>query len=208
MKIYILNKVLEFENDAESIEDILEEVQNIITTSNYILSHFEVDGDEVHDDFHDYFSQNIGSIKKVKVVTKTMKDIIEDILISNVEYLEEAIFEVEVLANDFYREPTRDSWGELVKLLESIRWLMDTFNLVDVNDELRYIVTSYETWNLYAKDIYILKDIMESFGETFGGDDIVFVPEILSDEIVPLFKDMKDKLDVLVDREVDNNKLN
>ncbi|MCR2044749.1 hypothetical protein [Anaerosalibacter massiliensis] len=208
MKIYILNKVLEFDNNLESIDDIFEKVKDIISTSNYILSHFEVDGDEVHDDFYDYFSQNIKNIEEVKVITKNIKDMTRDILISNIEYLGEAVLEVELLANEFYKEPNKESWSELVKLLESVRWLVDTFYVIDMSDELRYIVTSYEKWNLYAKDIYYLKDIMEGFGEVFKTDDIAFLPEILSDEILPLFKDMKDKLDTLVDREIDKSKLN
>lgn len=208
MKIYILNKVLEFENDVDIIEEIFEEVNNIISISNYTLSHLEIDGNEVYNNFYSYFLKNIDTIEEVKVVTKNIKDITKEILLSNIEYLEEAIFEVEILSNEFYKEPSKKTWSELVKLLEGIRWLMDTFYIVDTSDELQYIVTSYETWNLYAKDIYSLKDVMEGIGGIFENDDIAFLPEILSDEILPLFKDMKDKLDILVDRKIDMSKLN
>ena len=71
-----------------------------------------------------------------------------------------------------------------------------------------FIVTDYEKWNCFAKDTYNLREIMVEFQEILLSDDHDYISEILSDEIFPLLKDMKDKLDTLVDRKVDLNKLN
>jgi hypothetical protein len=208
MKIYVLNKVLEYENDEELIPAILEKLEDIVEKSNCALSYLQIDGQDVHKDFDDYLLDNIDDIKEIKVVTKTIRDLEKEMLQSAGEYLEETIPKVETLSYEFFKEPTNESFIKLIELFRGIRWLVEIFELVDSNCELKYIVNSYETWNLYAKDIYSLQEIIEDFSKIFDEDDLTFIPEILHDEVAPLFRDMQNKLDILVHRKVDESALN
>lgn len=208
MKIYVLNKVLEYENNKESINIILEKLKKIVEKSNCVLSHLEIDGQDVYDDFYKYFSNNIDDIKEVKVVTKTIRDLEKGMLQEVGEYFEEIIPEVEELSYEFFKGPTRETFIKLIELFEKIKWIIDIFDLIDSSDEIEYIVDSYEVWNLYARDIYSLQEIVEDFRGVFAEDELIFIPEILCDEIVPLFRDMKDKLDLLVYKKENEGMLN
>ena len=208
MKIYFLDKVLECKSDIKSIIDILKYVEQLALKSNYVISHLEVDGEEVYDDFHRYFSNNLEDIKNVKVITKNPRELARDLIVCISETIEELLPNIEVLANDFRKDATRRSWENLVNTFKSIKWILDAFTTLDSDIELVFIVTDYEKWNCFAKDTYNLREIMVEFQEILLSDDHDYISEILSDEIFPLLKDMKDKLDTLVDRKVDLNKLN
>lgn len=201
MKIYVLNKALEYENDKEVINQLFNEIHNIISKSNYTFSHLEVDGYEIYDDFQEYFLDNIRNIEEVKVISKTFKEFVQDILRNTADYLEGAILEIEVLSDEFYKSPARETWSKLADLIEAIKWIMDSFIIIDKSSEIKNIVKSYETWNLYAKDIYSLKELLGEFEQILENEDLVSTADILSYEIAPLFKKMLDKLNALVDRQ-------
>lgn len=207
MRINILDKTLEYENDRKVVEDIFKDIEDIVSKSNYIFSHLVIDGYEVYEDFNGHFIDNIRNINEVKVVTKTVKELSQDILMSTIDYIEGAIPEIEVLSNEFYKTPTKETWNKFVELIEGINWILETFTVIDMNEELKNIVSSYEKWNLYAKDIYTLKELMAELEEILENQDFISAADILSYEIVPLFNEMKENLEGLVCSEVDPNVL-
>ena len=77
---------------------------------------------------------------------------------------------------------------------------MDTFVIVDKSGEIENIVKDYEIWNQYAKDIF--KRPLNEFEEILQNEDLVSIEDILSYEVRPLFEEMLDKLNELVDREL------
>jgi hypothetical protein len=208
MKIYVLNQVMEYDNNKDVIKEIFEKGKKIIFDSNYTFSHLNVDGIDVYDDFYDYISDNIKNIKEIKFVAKMFNEIIQDVIVSTYDYIENSLPEIRILSNEFYTTPNQEAWGKLVDLFEGITWIMDTFEVIDKNDNIKDIVKSYETWNLYAKDIYSLKELMVEFEEILSSEDLVSIGDILSYEIIPLFESMKEKLNVLVDRRVEVHDLN
>lgn len=205
MKIYVLDEVLEYENSEKAIDDMFNEIDNIISKSNYTFSHLEVDGYDVYADFHEYFVDNIRNIKEVKVIAKTFKEFVEEILNTTANYLENAIPEIQILSDEFYKSPTQESWGKLTDLIEGIKWIMDTFVIVDRSNDIESIVKSYETWNLYAKDIHSLREIIGELEEILQNEDLVSTADILSYEVAPLFKEMLNKLNELADREANSS---
>ena len=124
-------------------------------------------------------------------------------MLSTIDYLDRSIPEIEMLSNEFYKTPSKESWQKLMDLIEGIRWIMDTFVSIDSNGELKNIVNSYEEWNLYAKDVYSLQELMMDFEEILRNNDFISTGDILSYEIVPLFKEMKKKLEKLFLEEVE-----
>lgn len=203
MIIHILDKSLEYENKQEVLDTIFKEIDNIVNSANMIFSHLIIDGQEVYNDFYDYFLDNMKNIQEVKVVTRTAKEAFEEILLSTIDYLNRAIPEIEVLSNEFYKTPSRESWGKLGDLLEGVKWIMDTFMIIDADFDLKNIVNRYEDWNIYAEDIYKLNEILIEFEEILENSDFVSTADILSYEIIPLFNDMKKKLEKLISEEVE-----
>lgn len=205
MIIHILDKTLEYENKKDILDTMFKEINDIVSGTNLIFSHLVIDDLEVYDDFYDYFLDNIKNIEEVIVVTKTIKKMSEEVLLSTVDYLERAIPEIEILSNEFYKTPSRESWKKLMDLIEGIKWIMDTFAAIDSNEQLKNIVNSYEEWNTYAKDIYELNELIIEFEEILENSDFVSTADILSYEIIPLFNNMKEKLLKLISEEVEIN---
>lgn len=203
MKIHILDKILEYENHIDILDDTFKQINEMVTSSNLVFSHLIIDGVEIYDDYYDYFLDNIRNIEEVKVVTKTIKELSQEIILSTIDYLERAIPEIEILSNEFYKTPSKESWNKLVDLVEGIKWIMDTFVAIDSNPELKNIVNSYEGWNLYAKDMYSLQELMMDFEEILENSDYISTADILFYEISPLFKEMKEKLEKLILEEVE-----
>ena len=203
MKIHILDKVLEYENNKDILDDIFNEINSIISDKNLVFSHLTIDGIDIYEDHYDYFLDNIKLIEEVKVVAKTVKEISQEIILSTIDYIERAMPEIEILADEFYKQPSRESWQRLTELIGGIKWIIDSFVIIDNNPELKDIVNGYEEWNLYAKDIHEFRELMGEFEEILGNNDLVSIADILSYEIVPLFKGMQEKLEKLVLEEVD-----
>ena len=203
MKIHILDKVLEYENHIDILDTMFDEVNNIVSGTSLIFSHLIIDGVIVYDDYYDYLLDNIRNIEEVIIIVKTAKKISEEVLLSTIDYLDRSIPEIEMLSNEFYKTPSKESWQKLMDLIEGIKWIMDTFVSIDSNGELKNIVNSYEEWNLYAKDVYSLQELMMDFEEILRNNDFISTGDILSYEIVPLFKEMKKKLEKLFLEEVE-----
>lgn len=208
LRFYILDKVLEFKNDKKELDNIFNEINQVISDSNCILYCLDIDGKQIYDDYYEYFFENIAQINEVKAITKTFDDLVMDTIISTKDYLDRAIPEIERLADDYYRTPTQDSWNHLAQLLEALQWIMNSFFTIDKNCNIEKVVKSYEAWNLYAKDVYSLKDLMYEFEEVLNSQDYISIADILAYEIFPLFKQMINKLSLLVGEEEDGNVIN
>ncbi|MBU5310749.1 hypothetical protein KQI38_01800 [Tissierella carlieri] len=201
MKIYIENQVLELENNTKEIDNIFNEIDNIVNKSSKILSHMVIDDFEIYQDFYDYFLDNIRVIEEVEVITLTHKELIHDILISTIEYIRRIPEKTEELANKFYKNPDKESWHGLNDLLGGITWIINTFSSIDQDKRLNDVVSSYEFWNLYAKEIFSLQDILPNFEEALENSDNVTIADMLLYEILPIFKEMEEKLLELVKME-------
>jgi len=208
MRLHILDITLEYENKIDVFDNMVEFINNTIRKFNLVFSHLRIDGVEVYNEFYDYFLNNIKNIKEVEVVAKTVKEFSREIILSAIDYMERAIPEIEILSNQFYRVPSSSSWNKLIDLLEGFNWIIDTFMVIDTNRQLKDIVENYEIWNLYAKDIYLLKELLTEFEEILKNGDYISIADILSYEIVPLFSGMKEKLEKIVFEEVDFNAAN
>lgn len=201
MKIYVENQILEYENKKDEIDNILSEIDKIITKSSKTLSHMTIDDFEVYESYYDYFLDNIRVIEKVEVVSLTYKELVDNILISTMDYIGRISTKVEELANSFYKSPDREVWDSLNDLLGGISWIMNTFISIDQDTRLKDIVSSYENWNIYAKEVFSLKDILEDFEGSLSSGDNVSIADILSYEILPIFNEMKVKILELVKME-------
>ena len=208
MKIFIENQILEYDNDKNQIDNIFMEIDGITEKSSKTLSHMVIDGNEIVGDYYDYFLNNIKNINKIEVILLTYKELIEEILLSTLNYLKRTPQIIEGLANTFYKNPTKESWNDLNDLLEALSWIMNTFASIDQDHRLKDIILSYENWNLYAKEVLSLKEILANLEEALANNDYVSIADILSYEIESVFKEMEDKLSSLINREVNLYDLN
>lgn len=208
MKVHILDKTLEYENNIDTIDTIFDEINNIVKNSSKILSYLIVDSIEVYEDFYDYFLDNIKAIEEVKVIALTYEELVNDILISAIKYIRKAQENIEELSNSFYKSPDKESWEDLSDLLGGVSWIINTFASIDKDPRLKETVLSYEAWNLYAQEVFSLQDLLGDFEESLVNNDNVTIADILLYEILPIFEEMEQKLFKLVKTEENLNDLN
>lgn len=198
MKIYIGNQILEFDNDKNEIEKILSDIGTEVIKTTKVLNSLVIDGYEIYSDYYDYFLDNINAIEKVEVVLYTHKELVHETLNSTLDYLRRTPDLIDNLANSFYKNPDRKSWNDLNDLFEGISWLINTFSSIDKDKNLNDIVSNYESWNLYSKEIISLSEIIPDFEDALSNQDNVTIADILSYEIQPKFNTIAERLSELV----------
>lgn len=208
LKVYIENQVLEFENNKNEIDRILTKISDMMDKSSKTLSHIIIDGLEVYEDYYECLLENIRIIEKVEVILTTFKELVDSILISTMDYITKTPDKIEALANNFYKNPNIEDWNDLNDLLSGISWIMNTFISTDQDIRLKNIVSSYESWNLYAKEVFSLQEILPDLEGALSSGDNVTIADILYYEIIPIFNKMAEKLSELLGVEGALNDLN
>lgn len=198
MKLYILDKTFELDGDAESVEKIFDHIRDAIADTEYNFSHIIVDGEEIHNDFEIYIEDNIKNIDEIKVVMLTVKEIVRENLLTIDEYIKRATPLINDLSDKFYREPTSEDWTQLSELLGAISFIFETLESIDSMNNLNEIVSNYEVWNEYAREVKSLNEILIDLNSAIENKDTVLIGDLLSYEIIPVFENMKEKLNVLV----------
>ena len=198
MKFLILDKTFELENNIESVEEIFDCIKEALEETEYNFSYLIIDGEEIHNDFELYLEDNIKSIGEVKAVMISTKNLIRANLINIDEYIERAIPIITKLADRFYKDVDSDDWSQVSELLEVIGFILHTFEGIDNMDNLNEIVSDYKVWNEYANEVKSIEYIVKSLNSSLEKNDKELVGKLLSSKVVPIFKNMNMKLDVLV----------
>lgn len=198
MKLYILDKTFELENALSSVEKIFDYIKEILDETEYNFSYLIIDGEEVHNEFETYLENNIKFIDEVKVVMLTIKEIVNENLSTIDEYITRAIPIVNKLADKFYREPNVEDWRQISELSDGIGFIFHTLESIDSMNDLNEIILNYEIWNEYVREVKSLEEILKELNSAMENGDTVLTADMLSYEIVPVFKKMKARLDQLV----------
>lgn len=201
MKIYIEQEIIELDNNRYEIDSILNIIDKKVKESHKVFNFIKIDEVEIYNDYREYFLDNIRNIEKVEVFLVTYKELVRDILISTYDYINRTPDIIESLSDRFYKTPDRDAWSSLNDLLGGISFILNSFNSIDGDRRLKDVIENYEIWNLYAKEVYSLKEILPDFEEALSIEDNITIGDILSYEIVPIFNNIKDKLLKLLNME-------
>lgn len=196
MKIYILDREYEFENEEHELDDIVKTIYSESNKSGRHLAYAVIDGRDVYTNFRDYIEKRIESIKSIKVVTMTFREMISNSIISIRDYIEEEKGNILFIARKFEEGPDEDVIGDLDELLEGIGWIIEYFQRVDSTQNLAHVIPDYYIWNEYALDVYRLGQVINDLEEVVMNDDEKEVGAKIVD-ILPVFEDMQEKLDRL-----------
>lgn len=198
MKLFILKETFELDNKMESVEKIFDYIKQVLDETEYNFSYMIVDGEEVHDEFEIYLGDNIKFIEEVKIVMLTLREMIRENLITIDEYIGRSIPIIKSLSDKFYKEPSVDDWKQIGELFEGMGFIFHTLESIDSMDNLNEIVSNYEVWNEYVKEVKSLDEVIKELHSAIENNDTVLIGDMLSYEIVPVFEKMKEKLEVLV----------
>lgn len=198
MDIYINNKVLNFENNAELIEDIFISINEHLQEDSLHFSHLIIDEEEIYDNFDSYIIENIESIKKVEVIALTFAEIVNESIMSAEQYAKNAIPFINKIADEFYQKPNEDTWLHLTDLFEGIQWIIQSLSQINSIESSNDIVSDYEVWNEYVQETTKLNNIIPELESAILNKDNILIGDMLLYEIIPVFEAMVERLSVLI----------
>ncbi|AET70308.1 hypothetical protein Desor_4907 [Desulfosporosinus orientis DSM 765] len=188
MRIEVLDKVYECENDISAVEEVFNLVNDLLAESNQNFRCLEVDGLELNQDFDQYIVENIKEIKTIVVKVKTLQELLKDTFISVKEYSDRVIPEIDKLVDEFYQEVSSATWERFEQLLEGLQYVIDTLDVINKHqDEFANNQLPTIRQNL-LKRIVMLQDALES-------QDRVRISDVLLYEIIPSFKSLSWEID-------------
>ncbi|NLU46841.1 MAG: hypothetical protein GXX02_02525 [Syntrophomonadaceae bacterium] len=198
MQLIIGEELIEVDNTDEGIEQLFDTIEEKAANTQLVFSHLIIDGVEVYDDFAAYLHNNLANIQVVEVQFISLKEYMQDILVSASEYLQRAIPAVEQLAESIYAEMDTNTWQQISQLIEGIQWLHDSFTAMDKLPNLSNLVNDYEQWNLYSQALNELVEVVTTISEPLQYTDQVSVSDIILYEIKPAMEKLYSNLLLLI----------
>lgn len=190
MEIKILDKIYECENQIAAIENIFDQVNAVLADSKVNISSIEIDGRELYSDYSQYILEHMEDIKTMVVKVKSLKELMDDTLISIQEYVVRAIPEIDTMVDEFYQEVTQNTWDKFGQLLEGLQYITNTLSAISDNKEWYYNASQFEivSQNI-LRQIFMLQEAMEL-------QDRVKLSDVLLYEITPSFKALDKEITV------------
>lgn len=194
MKFIVDGNIYFLEKDEGIIEKIADILTDEMEKTNKVIKSLEIDGLELYQDYFEYILDNLNYIENIKVKLITYKELVGETLVGTIDYLQGAAEEIVPLSEAFYAEPTKEAWDDFSDLLEGINWIISVFNLIDNDKTLIETLPSYEIWNLYAKDILTLNELIPQMNDALNSKDNTLLADLMMYEILPLYEDMREQL--------------
>lgn len=198
MNIHIQDKVLEFKNDPEFIEDIFNGINEYLYKEDLQFSHLIIDGEEIYDNFDGYIIEKIKDIKKIEVIVLLLSEIVDGSLKSAEQYSKNAIPIINKLAEEFYQKPDENAWSYLTDLFEGIQWIIQSLTEINSIESSDEIISDYEIWDDYIREVSKFNDVIFELENAVLNKDNILIGDMLLYEIVPIFEVMVEKLNSLI----------
>jgi hypothetical protein len=187
--------------ETPSANEVIERINESVTEGHY-FSHFISDGTEVYDEHEEFLESNLDEINELEVVIKTEKEFMNDVLLSAEEYLQRAIPEASLLANDFQRVPTSETWDRLELLLGGVEWL---------NDMLKVVCNSKErpsNWEMYQQMTSNMQAELSKLGKAVEKKKSVQISTIIKKGLLPIFERLEKEFGETINLEFVRRNLN
>lgn len=183
-----------FLKQKRSVKKIIEQI-NILLGDSDIFSHLEIDGVEVYDDIECYIQNHLIDLSEILIILKTAKEIRNDILVSAEKYLENAMPTLSTLVNEFYNNPSSETWIKFSEMLEGMQWV----NQVIVSlDQMQFYPSN---WNEYLKLAFSLQQELKILEEAIISGDNVSIADIIQFELIDIYMSLKKEVQKTIDTE-------
>ena len=201
MKFTFLENTIDIDNTLVGIDQAFNSVNEKLSDAEFMFSHLVIDGQDYYDGFEEHISENIESIQQIKVIVKTNKEIINDVLLSTEDYLQSALPEVEKLVDEFYNNPTQATWSKYEQLLEGIHWIVSAVSAMDQTPH------QIENWNEFLTAITSLENELQGLNEAMENKDYVLIADIIQYEITPIMEKLKNEVTTTIDNQGERSDL-
>ncbi|GEN82992.1 hypothetical protein SLU01_13040 [Sporosarcina luteola] len=200
MKLIIGEQQFEYTGQPTA-EDVIERINENLAKGLY-FSHFVADGKEIYDEHEEFLERKLGEIEELHVIIKTEKEFMNDVLLSAEEYLKRAIPEVRVLADEFNRVPTGDTWDRFELLVGGAGWLNDMLQVVSNSEERP------TNWKTFHELTSSLQAEVSKLGKAVEKKKNGEIATILKKGFFPIFEQLEKKFGETIDSEFVRKNLN
>ncbi len=180
--------------DQPSTVQVVDQIKRILQ-GNYYFSHFVADETVIYENHEQYLEQYLPDIHKLEIVAKTVKEFVNDLLLSTQEYTERAIVELQPLAEAFYSNPTSETWSTLDQLLGGLQWIHDMLMTVGTSGKVP------SNWSRYIEVSYKMQEEIRDLAEAMENEDNVLIGDLLHYELLPNFEKLQKETKWTIDNE-------
>lgn len=195
MLVILGDQQFTYENNAEVIADIIQQINSEIEKENLHLSHLNIDGVDIYDDHAMYISDHIDHIQKIMVVLKTFPEFVHDLLLSTEEYIKQALPEVQLLVEELYQGDSKHTWTKFEQLIEGLQWIAQMISTIDQGT---YQPSGWDQYMELHKNFQLIIVEME---EALQNKDTLLLGDIIQYEIIPGLKTLKNQVALTIDSE-------
>jgi hypothetical protein len=188
MLIKLLGQEVALSDQQTTPVEILRTIDNMLALSQMALDFLRIDGIEVRENYEAILTQNWQQIGLIEIKAKSTRELAGEQLQDAQVYLERALPEVAVLADEFYSGAVGSTWEKLDSLLEGLQWLARfTYNMQ--NPEVAVNCADYQ--QILVK---MLKKLGE-LGSALQVMDQTLIAYLIKYEITALLEELRLKVD-------------
>lgn len=195
MKLFMNNEVYTYENTNDQVNEMFDMINKEAERLNVHISHLMIDDNPIYENHGDYIVENLQSVQRIEVVMRTNLELINDGLVSMESYLQGALPEIDPLIDEFYQNPTEETWHKLDQLLEGIEWLAGMIQIIDRYEK------KLENWDDYLKVFASFENELNELMNAMENRDNVLIADIIQYEITPLMTDLKTHVSATLDEQ-------
>lgn len=193
MELIFQQQQFEYKKTPSS-DEVIEKINELLKQNDY-FSHFIADGIEIYEEHETYLNLNLDRIEKLEVITKTEREFVNDILLSAEDYLKRAKPELATLPDEFYANPTPDTWTTFSQFIEGVQWLDEMLSVVSNSNERP------KNWDMYAELSQTMQAELANLGEAVENGDNVLIADIIQYELISNFEALEAEIEKTIDTE-------
>lgn len=193
MELIFLDQKIRLD-DASKAEDIMAEMNKFLD-KGYYFSHFSADEKFVYEDHENFLKEHEGHINVLEVYAKTVKEFVNELLLETEMYVEGALPELGGLAEEFYDNPTANSWTKMDQLLGGLQWIDQMLMTIGKTEAVP------SNWESYLSVSSAMQEEIQNLAEALKNEDHVLVGDIIQYELKPNFEALDEQVKETIDNE-------
>ncbi|WP_147512960.1 hypothetical protein [Brevibacillus massiliensis] len=198
MELKIMDRIYVYENNETVLDQLMNDVNQFMHESNSVIVQMDIDGQVVFDDYFEYISDRIGEIRKIEVISQSVEEFTNEVLMTANEYLERSLPLISLLSDEFYQGPKQETWEQFEQLIEGLQWMEQTVQYVSNNKP------SCEQW----QETFRWSTELAELEQAVIQQDAVLIGDILRYEILTRLEMLKKELEQEIHNGVINHDLN
>ncbi|MGE6257336.1 hypothetical protein ACQKCU_05395 [Heyndrickxia sporothermodurans] len=180
MKFSYLNKDYELENNISILNEFLIQMNANFQKQGRIIKTIMIDGIEINQEFEQYVINNIQKINHIEILDVDLKVFLNEVIIEAIQYLQNALPELEKLHEEFYSEITSSTWEKFNFFLEGGQWILQVVQVLIEQVQMK------EIEEIQGK----LTSILEEMLSALENQDTTLIGDLLSYEISPIYEEI------------------